>query len=305
MHQVHRAADKPDSKEDETVERRQEEQRDERGRPPLPEPGLGSPLEAAIASRERRSLAMVKAALDRGDALLAFQPVMRADGGGIAFHEGLIRILDETGRVIPARDFMPDVVDHEIGRRIDCAALEAGLRALCDDPGLRLAVNMSARSIGYPDWISILRRVLRRHPEAVERLILELTEESVMLVPEIVSVFMKDMQDKGITFALDDFGAGNTAFRHLKHLCFDMLKIDGQFARDIASDADNQVLYEALIALARNFDMLVVAEAVETREEAEWLVRAGVDCLQGYYYGVPSLTPPAAALRTEAEPRRA
>jgi EAL domain-containing protein (putative c-di-GMP-specific phosphodiesterase class I) len=283
------------------VERRQKDRRKRRERRGPTEPDLASPLDVAIADRDRHTLAMVDAALSRGRARLAYQPVMRADGGGVAFHEGLIRILDETGRIIPARDFMPAVVDHEIGRRIDCAALLAGLRALRADPSLRLAVNMSARSIGYPAWNAILRRFLRRHPEAVDRLILEMKEDSVMLMPELVSVFMKDLQTKGVTFALDDFGAGNTAFRHLRHLCFDILKVDGQFARDIATDADNQVLYEALIALARNFDMLVVSEAVETREEAEWLVRAGVDCLQGYYYGVPTLTPPSAAAKAKAE----
>jgi EAL domain-containing protein (putative c-di-GMP-specific phosphodiesterase class I) len=264
------------------------------------DPGLGSPLEAAIESRDRNTVAMVARALDRGDAVLAYQPVMRADGSGIAFHEGLIRIFDETGRIIPAGDFMGAVEELDIGRRIDCAALLAGLRALREDPALRLSINMSARSIGYPEWKGILDRFVRRDPEAVERLILEVTETSVMQVPEIVKVFMQDLQDKGVTFALDDFGAGQTAFRHLKRFCFDILKIDGQFSRAVHEDADNQVLCEALISLARHFDMLVVSEAVETRGEAEWLARAGVDCLQGYYFAAPSLTPPG-RLRAEAE----
>jgi EAL domain-containing protein (putative c-di-GMP-specific phosphodiesterase class I) len=106
---------------------------------------------------------------------------------------------------------------------------------------------------------------------------------------------MEELQDKGIIFALDDFGAGNTAFRHLRHFCFDILKIDGQFARNVDADADNQVLCEALISLARHFDMLVVSEAVETPQEAAWLTAAGVDCLQGYHFGAPTMNPPWAA----------
>lgn len=256
------------------------------------EPGMESPLDAAINQRDRGTLAMVQQALARGDARLAYQPIVRADGKGVAFFEGLIRILDETGRVIPARDFMGAVEDTDIGRQIDCAALQFGLNMLQQNPGLRLSINMSARSVGYPRWMQILRTCLRDNPTVVERLILEITESSVMIMPEIVAIFMEDLQDKGITFALDDFGSGYTAFRHFKTFYFDILKIDGQFTRNIAQDADNQVLSEALIGLARHFDMLVVSESVETAEEAQWLAAAGVDCMQGYYYGAPSMSLP-------------
>lgn len=261
-----------------------------RGRPV--EAGLGSPLEAAIGLRDRGTLAMVRQALERGDVMLAFQPVMRADGAGVAFFEGLVRLMDETGRVIPARDFIHAVEDQDLGRQIDCAALRLGLAALRDQPTLRLAINMSARSIGYPGWMATLRRALRQRPDLMPRLILEITETSAMQMPEIVQAFMEELQDKGITFALDDFGAGYTAFRHLRNFCFDILKIDGQFARGVDADADNQVLCEALIALGRHFGMVVVAEAVETAAEARWLAAAGVDCLQGYHFGVPTMKPP-------------
>lgn len=253
------------------------------------EPGMESPLDAAVSQRDRGTLAMVRQALSRGDARLAFQPIVRSDGRGVAFFEGLIRILDETGRVIPARDFMGAVEDTDIGRQIDCVALAIGLQALKDNPALRLSINMSARSVGYPKWMETLRVNLRDHPSVVERLILEITESSVMQMPEIVAIFMEDLQDKGITFALDDFGAGYTAFRHFKTFCFDILKIDGQFTRNVSEDPDNQVLTEALVSLARHFDMLVVSESVETAAEAQWLTSIGVDCLQGYYYGAPTM----------------
>ena len=259
----------------------------------LAEPGMESPLDAAVSQRDRGTLAMVKQALDRGDARLAFQPIIRADGRGVAFYEGLVRILDETGRVIPARDFMGAVEDSDIGRQIDCASLHIGLATLREHPTLRLSVNMSARSVGYPRWMEIMRSYVKHHPTVVERLILEITESSVMMMPDLIGIFMEDMQDKGITFALDDFGAGYTAFRHFKTFCFDVLKIDGQFSRNVSEDTDNQVLMEALVGLAKHFDMLVVAEAVESAAEADWLVRANVDCLQGYYYGAPSMKLPA------------
>ena len=202
------------------------------------------------------------------------------------------RILDEQGRVIPARDFMGAVETHEIGRRIDCLSLELGLAALAQEHSIRLSINMSARSIGYPQWLATLERGLRADPTIAERLILEITEGSAMLMPDLVTVFMADMQARGICFALDDFGAGYTAFRYLKDFYFDIIKIDGQFIRGIAQDPDNQVLAAALVSIARHFDMFTVAESVETEEDARYLIDIGFDCLQGYFYGIPSTEAP-------------
>ncbi|RFU12468.1 EAL domain-containing protein [Rhodobacteraceae bacterium W635] len=259
----------------------------------LIEPGQESPLEFAVQSRDRNTLGMVREALGRGDCVLAYQPVVQAAAPqAVAFYEGLIRILDETGRVIPAKAFMGAVESQDLGREIDCAALRAGLRALTINPTLRLSINMSARSIGYPKWKQVLNRGLAADDRIAERLILEITESSAMQMPELVTTFMGELQERGITFALDDFGAGYTAFRYLREFYFDIVKIDGQFVRSVHADSNNQVLMEALISIARHFDMFTVAETVESGDEAAWLAQAGIDCLQGYFFGAPSLTPP-------------
>ena len=251
-----------------------------------------NPLAVAMAEQERQTLDMVARALKAGRMRLAYQPVvLGTDPARTAFHEGLIRLLDETGRIIPARDFMAVAETRELGREIDCAALHLGLQALARHPGLRLAINMSARSIGYPRWMRVLRQGLAQGPTVGERLILEITESSAMLVPEIVVAFMDDMQARGVAFALDDFGAGYTAFRYFKEFFFDIVKIDGQFIRGIHADPDNQVLTRALVSIGRQFDMLTIAESVETAEEARFLQTIGVDCLQGYLFGAPVLKP--------------
>ena len=251
-----------------------------------------SPLAAAIAAQDGQTIAMVKAALQAGRLRLAYQPVvLGADPARVGFYEGLIRVLDESGRAIPARDFMDAVETQELGRQIDCASLEMGLAALRAQPWLRLAINMSARSVGYPRWMRILKRGLAADPRIAERLILEITESSAMLVPELVIAFMDEMQRTGVTFALDDFGAGYTSFRYLRQFFFDILKIDGQFVRGIAHDPDNQVLTLALMSVAKHFDMMVVAESVETAEDAAFLQANGVDCMQGYLFGAPTVRP--------------
>ena len=258
----------------------------------LPEGGE-SPLAHAVVERDRATISMVRDALDQKNLLLAYQPVMQVNRPDRpAFYEGLIRLLDDTGRVIPARDFMETVEMTELGRRIDCAALGMGLQALKTEPSLRLSINLSARSIAYPEWTRTLRRGLQGDPKLGERLILEISEASAMLMPDIVSPFMTDLQGQGISFALDNFGAGLTSFRHFKDLFFDILKIDGQFSKGIATDTDNQVLAAALIGLARHFDMFSVAERVESEADAEHLAGIGIDCMQGYYYGAPTTTPP-------------
>ena len=251
-----------------------------------------SPFGVAISEGDAQTMDMVTAAIDSKRLRLAYQPVVLSrDPGRVAFHEALIRVLDPSGRVIPAKDFMPAVEAHEIGREIDCAALEMGLATLARNPGLRVSINMSARSIGYARWMRILRRGLDLSPTVGERLILEITESSAMLVPELVITFMDDLHAKGVAFALDDFGSGYTAIRYFKDFFFDILKLDGQFIRHIDRDVDNQALTRALLSIGKHFEMFTVAEMVETPEEAACLQALGVDCMQGYLFGAPTVKP--------------
>lgn len=255
-------------------------------------PGSGSPLSVAVQNRDQTTLAMVQEAIIHNQTLLAYQPVMRSGAQDkVGFYEGLIRVLDPTGRVIPAKDFMPTVENTETGREIDVLALRKGCRALHYNPGLRLSINMSARSIGYKTWMKTLKSWLEKDQTIGERLILEITESSAMLVPELVVDFMDRLQPQGICFAMDDFGAGYTAIRYFKDFYFDILKVDGQFIRGIAQNPDNRALTNALISIARHFDMLTVAESVENAEDAAVLAEMGVDCLQGYYFAAPTTRP--------------
>ncbi|WP_284325761.1 EAL domain-containing protein [Cypionkella aquatica] len=254
--------------------------------------GLASPLGVAISAGDRETLSMVRQAIDNKRLRLAYQPVVLArDVSRVAFQEGLIRVLDPTGRVIPAKDFMQAAESHEIGREIDCAALEIGLAALARVPDLRLSINMSARSIGYARWMQVLRRGLSVAPTIGERLILEINEASAMQVPELVVAFMDDLKGAGVAFALDNFGAGDMAIRYFKDFYFDILKLDGQFIRNIHHDADNHVLVGAILSIGKHFQMFTVAQSVETQAEAQMLQTMGVDCMQGYLFGAATLKP--------------
>lgn len=262
-------------------------------RSPRPPTGLATPLGTASGLREADVLDMVRRAIARRDVLLAFQPVISPHRPEApAFHEGLIRILDETGRIVPAQEFIGVVEATEIGREIDCLALEMGFYSLGCDPSLRLSVNMSARSIGHRRWRQVLEQGLAADPMVGERLILEISECSAMLLPDAVTALMTGLQPAGVSFALDDFGAGYTLLRHLRDFLFDILKIDGRFIHGIATNPDNQILTEALIGIARHFEMLTLAEGVECAADADYLTAIGIDGMQGHFYGAATITPP-------------
>lgn len=260
-----------------------------------PANAFADPLNAAVAHRDQGILDMVRQAIRHQDCFLVYQPIVQAENPTrTGFFEGFIRILDDTGRVIPAADFMPHVEDDELGREIDTLALKIGCRALHTDPVLRLSINMSARSIGYQPWLKALNWWLRKDEDLGPRLILEITEASAMQMPEIVIDFINAQQPCGISFALDDFGAGQMNLRYLRDFMFDMVKIDGQFIRGIAQHPDNQVLTETLLDVADRFDMLTVAESVENEADAHYLRALGVDCMQGYLFGAPTPQPEVA-----------
>ncbi len=249
---------------------------------------LMDPLKFAEASRDSDVLSLVGDALLTGRARLAVQPVVLAsETSKPAFYEGLIRLMDERNRIIPAAHFMPVVEEMDLGRQIDVATLQLAFRLLNLNPTLRLSVNVSARSLADSRWRRALSVGLQMKGSPGERLIFEITEKSAMFLHEVLMQFMEEMQPKGIGFSLDGFGSGMTSFRHLNEFLFDIVKIDKSYAKNVAASADNQVLCEALITLGQQFGMLAVADGVESAEDAAFLSSAGADFLQGYHFGVP------------------
>jgi EAL domain-containing protein (putative c-di-GMP-specific phosphodiesterase class I) len=197
------------------------------------------------------------------------------------------------GELLPAGSFLPAVEAGPIGRAIDRLALARALAMLSADPGIRLAINVSPLTMGDGEWLATLAEATRRDRSACGRLILEITERAAMEDPGQTIDFMDHVRRSGCAFALDDFGAGATSFRYFRDFRFDMVKIDGSFIAGIAAARDALVLVECLIGVARHFEMVTVAERVETEADAAWLRRLGIDCLQGWLVGRPSARPEA------------
>lgn len=257
---------------------------------PLPPRDLAAPLTA------RAARALAAGALAGGRVRIALQPVVQARAPERpAFHEALLRLLDTDGRPIPAGRFIAAVETGPLGRALDRAALGLGLGELAARPELRLSVNVAPASLADPAWLALLRRGLAGDPTLGERLILEITERGLVPDASAIAATLNGLRPLGVSFALDDFGAGATAMAHLRDLRFDILKIDGRFARRVAEDRDNQALMRAMLSLGAHFEMLTVAEAVERQADAAWLAAAGADALQGHAFGHPVLSEPAEA----------
>jgi len=234
----------------------------------------------------------VAQALVQGRVLFHFQPVVQArNPREPAFFEMLARMRMPNGELLSAGAFLPAVEAGPLGRAIDRLALAHALRALKADPGLRLSVNMSPLSMGDEEWLDLFARAAREDASLLGRLILEITENDAMQSVDQTIDFMAHVRATGVAFALDDFGAGATGFRYFRDFRFDMVKIDGAFIRGVHAQPDAQVLVQALAGVARHFEMLAVAEFVETEAEADWLRGQGIDCLQGHLFGRPGARP--------------
>lgn len=234
----------------------------------------------------------VAQALAQGRVSFHYQPVVMARNPRLpAFFECLARLKKPDGTLMPAGAFVPAVASGSLGRAIDRLALAHALKMLADNPGLRLSVNMSPLSMGDEEWLDILADATLRNRSACGRLIVEITEDAAVQNAELTVDFMEHVRASGCCFALDDFGAGATGFKYFRDFRFDVVKIDGAFVRGVHAARDAQVLLECLAAVARHFEMMTVAEQVETEADAAWLRGLGIDALQGWLYGKPSAVP--------------
>ncbi|MCZ6511418.1 MAG: EAL domain-containing protein [Alphaproteobacteria bacterium] len=234
----------------------------------------------------------VKQALRDDRIVLAYQPIVSSHDGTPTFYEALVRMLDEEGEPVPAGLFVPIVEQMGLMRLVDRRVLDLGVSALAEYPEISLSINVSGMTAVDPVWLRQLHESLEARPDVASRLILEITETVALDDIADSSLFVRSVTELGCRVALDDFGAGYTSFRHLRALNVDLVKIDGSFVRDLPTNPDNQLFVRTLINLAKGIGLKTVAEWVENEEEAELLRSEGIDFLQGWYYGKPTIEPP-------------
>ena len=234
----------------------------------------------------------VISALNERKIQLAFQPIVDAKTGEPSFYEVLLRVDDTDGKPIPAGTFVDYAERLGLAGMLDHRILEMALDVLFAHPQARLSINVSPDVGMDEDWTSYLEARIGNFPDVAERLIVEITETAAIRHMDEAVAFVNKLRGLGAKVAIDDFGAGYTSFRNLQALKVDLVKIDGSFVQDLAENAQNRAFVQMFAALARELELDVVAEWVETVEVSEALQDIGVTYLQGYLYGKAELALP-------------
>ncbi len=248
-------------------------------------------LSAEQLSTLRSNLAvteLVQTALRNKQVCLHFQPMVDARSHKPAYYECLIRIYDDEGNVLPAGSFLPIAEKMGLVRSIDRTVLELVLNELEGDPDVKLAMNISALSTTDPSWLRLLTAHVKTKPELARRLMVEITETTVLQDIKETIRFVAALKEMGVLVALDDFGAGYTSFRHLQELGIDTVKIDGSFVKTLAEKPNSRLFVRTLQSFADGLGLRTVAEYVETAEIAEILKDYGIGYLQGWHFGRPT-----------------
>ncbi|MGA0582896.1 MAG: EAL domain-containing protein, partial [Castellaniella sp.] len=153
--------------------------------------------------------------------------------------------------------------------------------------GLAVAVNLSAVQFDQPNLSNRIGRLLDEAGVPPHCLELDLSEAVIMKAPEIAARKIRDLHQRGIRLAIDDFGAGHSSFSHLKRFKIHKLKVDQGFVRAIDADVDDQAIMSAIVQMARSLGMATLAKGVETAGQLAFLKASGCDDIQGVHFSQP------------------
>jgi EAL domain-containing protein (putative c-di-GMP-specific phosphodiesterase class I)/GGDEF domain-containing protein len=226
------------------------------------------------------------------DFKLYFQPIYDGKEQRLAGAEVLLRWHHPDKGLIMPNIFIPLAEKSgqilEIGKYV----IEESLKQLSrwhsfGFPPLQLSVNLSLRELENLEFMNYLTKMLFRYEIGESRLKFEITEHATMHNPALARQKLEEVRQLGIGISLDDFGTGYSSFAHLAEFPIETLKIDKSFVTDMTRDNSKRHIVSAITKLGHSLGMTIVAEGVESKEEAELLSSFGVDYLQGYYFSRP------------------
>jgi diguanylate cyclase (GGDEF)-like protein/PAS domain S-box-containing protein len=247
-----------------------------------------NPLISANALKMNKLMNDLQKGLDLNQFHLVYQPKVVLASPGLCGIETLIRWEHpQFGNISPI-EFIPLAEKSGAINRIGLWVLE---RAIQDILSLQvtcmLSVNISPRQLLQEDFVEVIEGILKKYNYPPERLNLEITESVAVFDMEKTISILTHLQSKGILTSLDDFGTGYSSLSYLTKLPINYLKIDQSFVRDIERDDAKRTIIKAIIEIARNLGMKVIAEGIETKEQAELLKAYKCDMGQGYYFSKP------------------
>jgi diguanylate cyclase (GGDEF)-like protein len=250
-------------------------------------------LRSRLASRGEVERGLIHA-IEHDELVVHVQELVRARDEQVVSMEALVRWIHPERGLIPPNDFIPVAEESDLIISLDRWVLERAGALLADwaadgsRAGQSLAVNISERHLGHPHLVEHVLGPLRRHGVDPSRLTIEVTETALLEDLAVAARQLGVLRAAGVKVAIDDFGTGYTSLAHLRALPVDILKIDRSFVSNLARD-DERTLVRMIVEIGHLFGHEVVAEGVETSQEARELLGLGVDTLQGFHYSRPSL----------------
>lgn len=250
-------------------------------------------LSSARETREHtRLLHALRNAFQRERLFLVYQPQVALDTGRVTGVEALLRWRAEDGRYIPPDRFLPIAESSGLIIELGARVLRDALRALQTlrgqgHEGLRMSVNVSAQQFSHPDFLSDLEAALAQEPGSAGLLELEITESVAIMGSDHVESLLHRIREHGVSIAIDDFGTGYSSLAYLDRLPVDRLKIDRSFVQVLNTQTRGARIAELVIPLGQQLGLSVLAEGVETREQADYLRGLGCHEAQGYLYAKP------------------
>jgi predicted signal transduction protein with EAL and GGDEF domain len=236
--------------------------------------------------------AYLRHAVDREEFRLEYQPIVEATTGQVSSVEALLRWENpDLGRVFPDV-FIPLAESTGLIIPIGAWVLEAACehtRSLYDAgwTDLKVSVNISGRQLEQNTLVDTVKNALEKSKLPPSCLILEITESLLMKNIKATRAILQELRMLGVSISIDDFGTGYSSLNSLMVLPIDTLKIDKSFILEVTSNPQNLSLVQGIILIGHNLNLQVVAEGVETIEQANLLNINSCDKLQGYYYSRP------------------
>ncbi len=231
---------------------------------------------------------------------VVYQPIVEAGSKRISGVEALARWNSPKFGHVSPEDFISVAEEFGIIEDLGLGILEMACVDALKWKDLALSVNVSPAQFRNPNFVSALREIVDRVGIDYHRLAIEVTESYVIEHKQHASIILEELHALGFKVVLDDFGSGYSSFGYLRDYHFDRLKLDRSLVDDAATDQAAMSIVAATLAVARNLNMDVTAEGVETFEQAELMRLAGCATLQGYFFGKPQTA--AAILELLAEP---
>jgi EAL domain-containing protein (putative c-di-GMP-specific phosphodiesterase class I) len=250
-------------------------------------PGLKRQVEQRQATADALRVALAENQIE----IAAQTQVAFATGKHIGFE--ILARWKHQGSYVPPSEFIPVAEETGLIIPLGHAVLDQALSMVRDfrdkgfDPG-RIAVNVAASQLKQHDFAETVTLLLDRYDLEAGVLEIEVTENVLLdRVSNQIGRSLEDLHRLGVQIALDDFGTGHASLSHLKRFPVDCLKIDQSFVREIQTGTEDAIIVRAIINLAHNLGMRVVAEGIETRDQFELLRDQACDVAQGYLLGKP------------------